>query len=197
MDRRPPLTHQTPRSADRIRMSLRIGRYQEKPATCRDYDPRFSEVARLVASLIHSEYPFITVEHIGSTAVEGCRGKGIIDLMALYPDDQWEQARAAIDSLGFQRQTTRDPFPEDRPMRVGSIEYDGDMLLLHVHVIAQSAEEARVLLSFRDRLRQDAALRAAYTACKEEIISSGITDSVDYSIAKGEFINRALSGANC
>jgi len=57
-----------------------IGRYHHPVAVCRDYDPRTPEVAQLVRELIVSQQPTVSVEHIGSTAVEGCAGKGIIDL---------------------------------------------------------------------------------------------------------------------
>lgn len=158
-----------------------IGPYSENEAACLDYDPRFVEVALLLADLIQSRAR-VTVEHIGSTSVEGCKGKGIIDLMVHYPEGLLEEAKAALDRLGFQRQRSRDPFPEDRPMRVGSIEYDGDTFRIHAHAIAHSSPEVQELRSFRDRLRLDAALREAYVARKREIISAGVTDPVDYSL---------------
>src|ERR1041384_8410236 len=98
-----------------------IGQYQQLPAACRDYDPRSAEVAEQISRMILAQLPSLTVEHIGSTAIPGCAGKGIIDLMILYPDGQLEAAKATLDALGFQRQTSRDPFPGDRPMRVGGV----------------------------------------------------------------------------
>src|SRR5438132_646698 len=90
-----------------------IGPYQQLPAACQDYDPRSVEVAEQIGQMILAQLPSLTVEHIGSTAVPGCAGKGIIDLMILYSDGQLEAAKAVLDVLGFQRQTNRDPFPED------------------------------------------------------------------------------------
>src|SRR4029077_2558800 len=159
---------------------------------CGDYDPRTGDVARKIATLIESHLPGVIVEHIGSTSVPGCAGKGIVDLMLLYPDGQLAAARDILDAMGFQRQTSRDPFPEERPMRIGSIVYDGTTFLLHVHVIAASSPEARELRRFRDRLRADPDLVASYVAPKRAILASGVTDSVDYCIRKGEFIQQAL-----
>jgi GrpB-like predicted nucleotidyltransferase (UPF0157 family)/mannose-6-phosphate isomerase-like protein (cupin superfamily) len=136
------------------------------------------------------------VEHIGSTAVPDCAGKGIVDLMLLYPDGGLESARDTLDRLSFQRQTTRDPFPEDRPMRTGCIVHDGTTFYLHVHVIAASSPEAATLRSFRDRLRSEPGLVVAYVAMKRAIIAEGCTDSVDYSIRKGEFIMQRSEGNN-
>lgn len=145
-----------------------------------------------VADMIQSHLPGVVVEHIGSTAVPGCAGKGIVDLMLLYPESQLAAARDVLAALGFQRQTTRDPFPEERPMRTGSLEYAGTTFLLHVHVIGAFAPEVEALRSFRDRLRADPSLVAAYIATKQAIIATGCTDAVDYSIRKGEFVRHAL-----
>src|SRR5262249_25679033 len=139
-----------------------------------------------------SHLPGVTVEHIGSTSVPGCAGKGIVDLMLLYPERQLAAARDVLDALGFQRQTTRDPFPEDRPMRTGSMVYDGMTFLLHLHVIAAGSPEVEELRRFRDRLRADPDLVASYIAAKKAILASGVTDSVDYCLRKGQFVQQAL-----
>jgi GrpB-like predicted nucleotidyltransferase (UPF0157 family)/mannose-6-phosphate isomerase-like protein (cupin superfamily) len=128
------------------------------------------------------------VEHIGSTAVPGCAGKGIVDLMILYPPGQLAEVRDMLDLLGFQRQTGRDPFPEERPMRVGSVKYDGCRFQLHAHVIVSDSHEARELRAFRERLRREPALLEKYVALKRQLIGAGITDRLDYCIRKGEFI---------
>ena len=170
-----------------------IGLYRSLPAACRDYDPRSTEVAGQIGKMILAQLPSLTVEHIGSTAIPGCAGKGIIDLMILYPDGQLEAAKATLDALGFQRQTSRDPFPEDRPMRVGAMEYQGTTFQLHAHVIAASSSEASTLCAFRDQLRANPELRADYVVRKREIIAAGMTDSVDYCLAKGEFITQVVT----
>jgi GrpB-like predicted nucleotidyltransferase (UPF0157 family)/mannose-6-phosphate isomerase-like protein (cupin superfamily) len=132
------------------------------------------------------------VEHVGSTAVPGCAGKGIVDLMALYGPGRLAEVRDGLDALGFQRQTGRDPFPEERPMRIGSIAYDGVRFQLHAHVIAHDSPEVLELRTFRDRLRVDPALLARYVAVKEKIIREGITDRLEYTLRKGEFIAETL-----
>jgi putative acetyltransferase len=172
-----------------------IGPYEKQQAVCQGYDPRAVEVAQRVAASIRSHLPDVFVEHIGSTSIPGCGGKGIVDLMMLYPDGQLAAARDVLDALGFQRQTTRDPFPEDRPMRIGSVVHGGKPFLLHVHVIASTSPEAEELRRFRDRLRANPDLAASYVAAKKAILASGVTDSVDYCIRKGEFVELALRGS--
>lgn len=172
-----------------------IGLYRQCDAACHDYDPRAPRVAARVAELINALAPELVVEHIGSTAVPGLGGKGVIDLMVLYEANGLERAKAVLDQLGFQRQSTRDPFPESRPMRLGAIEFDGETFRLHAHVIGGDDEEAGALRGFRDRLRRDAQLRAAYVERKRAILDAGITDSVAYSYAKHDFIQSAIDPA--
>jgi GrpB-like predicted nucleotidyltransferase (UPF0157 family) len=169
-----------------------IGPYERRPAACHEHDPTAAAVARRVAALIEPHLPGAVVEHVGSTSVPGCAGKGVVDLMLLYPEGQLGTARDLLDALGFQRQTGRDPFPEERPMRTGSLGHDGTTFRLHVHVLAAGSPEVAEFRSFRDRLRADPGLVAAYVAAKRAILADGVTDSVDYAIRKGEFVSETL-----
>ena len=60
-----------------------IGSYANRPAVCLDYDRRAAEVARLLAALVGEHLPQVCVEHVGSTSVPGCAGKGIVPLYDL------------------------------------------------------------------------------------------------------------------
>jgi GrpB-like predicted nucleotidyltransferase (UPF0157 family) len=168
--------------------------YEPRPVVYRRWDPRAPEVAGRVAALITAAMPDAKVEHFGSTAVPGCAGKGTVDLLLIYPAGRLAAARDVLDALGFQRQPGPDPWPEERPMRVGAIEHGGDLFRLHVHVVAAGSAEAVWDLTFRDRLRADPALVASYGACKQEIIAAGVTDGNDYARAKEPFIDRAMDG---
>jgi GrpB-like predicted nucleotidyltransferase (UPF0157 family) len=169
-----------------------VGRYVSRPAACRDYDPRAAEVARQITALVHSYLPHAHAEHIGSTAVPGCAGKGIVDLMIPVPDGELENVLQLLDRLGFQQQTGPDPFPEDRPMRTGSWSYDGETFMLHIHVIPASSPEVDQMRFFRACLRADPELVLAYVAWKREIVASGVTDTAEYSRLKGEFLKAIL-----
>jgi len=49
-----------------------------------------------------------------------------------------------------------------------------------------------MLRTFRDRLRTDLCLVAAYVAQKQEIVAAGIIDSVEYAMTKGPFVEKVL-----
>jgi len=169
-----------------------IAAYENRPAVCQEHDPRAATVARLVDALVSGHLPRICVEHVGSTAVPGCAGTGIVDLMIPVPDGEMESVKGLLDRLGFQRQASRGLFPEDRPMHVGAWDYEGETFLLHIHAIPADSAEVEEMRFFRTCLRADSELLKLYVARKREIIASGVTESLDYCRAKGEFITEVL-----
>jgi GrpB-like predicted nucleotidyltransferase (UPF0157 family) len=171
-----------------------IGQYPDTPVlACYPYDARAATVAREVGALIVKALPDVVVEHVGSTAIPGCDGKGIVDLMVMYPAGRLEAVKQHLDALGFQRQVLGRLFPEERPMRVGSVVHQDALFRIHAHVVAAESPEVANFREFRDRLSADPELVAAYVARKREIIASGVDVPLDYTMLKGGFIDAILS----
>lgn len=168
-------------------------RYEDPAAAFRPYDPRCPAVAQRVIDLIRRRMPEAQVEHVGSTAIPGCAGKGVTDLMLLYPPGHLAEARDTLDGLGFQRHDLPAAFSEERPVRIGTIAHDGETFRLHVHVIAADAPEAEEQRRFRDRLREDPALVAEYVARKRAVLAGGVADANEYNQGKEAFIQGVLS----
>jgi GrpB-like predicted nucleotidyltransferase (UPF0157 family) len=179
--------------AGEFKRRLKIARYAPKAVEYLPYNSQARQVAKLVGDLITDAGSDLVVEHIGSTSVPGCWGKGIVDLLVMYAPGGLEAARGTLDRLGFQRQADPDPFPESRPMRVGSVDHLSRLYRIHAHVLKNASGEARDLIKFRDLLRSEEGLRRAYEAEKRMILARGITRGSEYSNAKGEFIRRALA----
>ncbi|MSP40544.1 MAG: hypothetical protein EXR70_18815 [Deltaproteobacteria bacterium] len=171
---------------------MEIGYYTEVEVHYTHHDFAARHVAASLAEMIVSACFDVEVEHIGSTAVTGCAGKGIVDLLVLYPSGSQKAAREGLDQLGFQRHSGADSFPESRPMRVGVVEHLGRLYRIHVHVVEAGSREARDMARFRDILRESAVLRRAYEMEKCRILAQGISNGAEYADAKGEFIRRVL-----
>ncbi len=173
-------------------MPLEILPYPTLPASYGEYDPRVADAAAALLDHLGSEGQ-IRAEHVGSTSVPGLGGKGILDLLVVFETaEDRERIKRELARLGFQPQKSRDPFPEDRPMRVGAMEWAGQRYRIHVHVVPADSTEPEELRRFRDELRHDPAMRDAYVAEKARILAAGLTDSLDYAVAKGEFVQAAL-----
>ena len=171
-----------------------VGKYLYSSARLVAPEPRTADAALAVAGAVAALEPRLRIEHVGSTAVPDLPGKGIVDLMLVYPEGLLERARTVLDGLGFQRQEFGNPFPEERPMRVGTVTVGGAELKVHVHVICETSPEAAELLRFRDTLRADPDLRRDYVARKRQLIEAGITESPQYAESKGSFIRAVLEG---
>ncbi len=147
-------------------------------------------MAARVIELIRGVWPGLEVEHIGSTAVPGLPGKGIIDLGTEVDAADIPEITEAMYGLGFGPQPGPNPWPPTRPMHVGSIRHDGVEYRIHFHVHPRGTDDLRKDLRFRDALRADPALRDAYAAIKQGIVgpSGEPVEAVRYQAEKGDWI---------
>src|SRR5512141_2748467 len=129
-----------------------IGPYERRTAEVHEWDPRTEEVARRIGALVRERRPDLAVEHIGSTAVPGLPGKGIVDLSIETDPADIPGVVAMLYELGFQAQPGPDPWPPTRPMPVGSLDLDGARFRLHLHVQPIGGDFPRDI-AFRDLLR--------------------------------------------
>jgi GrpB-like predicted nucleotidyltransferase (UPF0157 family) len=77
-------------------------------------------------------------------------------------------------------------------MRIGRVEEQGKSYCIHVHVIARGSDEHQELVWFREKLRSNVELTSQYEARKRAILTSGVTDPIDYCHAKSAFITDLL-----
>jgi 5-(carboxyamino)imidazole ribonucleotide synthase len=164
-----------------------IGPYERLSAEVHEWDPRTVEVAARVAELVRERRPDLAVEHIGSTAVRGLPGKGIVDLSIETTPDDIPGVVAMLYDLGFGPQPGPDPWPPTRPMPVGSLELDGVRYRIHLHVQPSGGDFARDI-AFRDALRNDPALRSQYEGLKRGITSGGAVEGLRYTHSKTRWI---------
>jgi 5-(carboxyamino)imidazole ribonucleotide synthase len=165
----------------------RIGPYERKPATVVPWDPRTTVVADGVKALVAERRPDLVVEHIGSTSVPGLPGKGVVDLVIATEPADVPGLTALLFGLGFGPQPGPDPFPPTRPMLVGTMVVDDATFRIHLHVQPGGDELARDL-AFRDALRADPELAAAYAELKSEIVAGGYQQGLDYTYRKQAWI---------
>ena len=168
-----------------------IGRYRRVPVEVYQADPQAPEVARRLIALIATKWPGAPAEHVGSSAVPGLAGKGIIDLLlAANPADIPAITQALLE-LGFQLQVPA-AFPASRPMLWGTFRYGATDYRVHVHVVPAASPEVAAMRGFRDALRADPLLRRRYAALKRRIVAGGPVDPIAFTRAKHDWIVAAL-----
>lgn len=164
-----------------------IGPYERLQAEVHEWDPKTVEVAARVAELVAEHRPDLTVEHIGSTAVPGLPGKGIVDLSIETEPADIPSVVSMLYDLGFGPQPGPDPWPPTRPMPVGSLEIDGERYRIHLHVQPLGGDYQRDL-AFRDALRNDPELRSQYEGLKRGITDAGPVEGLRYTHSKTAWI---------
>ena len=120
------------------------------------------------------------VEHVGSTAVPGLVAKPIIDLAAGVGDARPEAVRQPLERLGYLYRGDAGErgglvfVLEDRPRH----------RVAHVHVVEYGGSQWRRYLAFRDLLRSEASVRAAYARLKIGLARTFPNDRKAYTDAK-------------
>lgn len=168
-------------------------RYEDPSDGFRPYDSRFPAVASDVIALIQERLPDAVVEHVGSSAIPECAGKGVVDLMVLYEPGGLEMSRQVLEEMGLRRHTGPKAHPIERPVLIGAIDHDGEPFRLHVHVIPEESPEVADQLHFRDVLRAHPDLVAEYVAVKRGALAQGVSDSHAYNDLKDPFIKRVMA----
>ena len=169
------------------RPDLTILRYERREAHIRPWDPRSAEVASSIGAMIQRRLPDVAVEHIGSTAVPGLPGKGIVDLSMEVAAGRIPSIVEVLLGLGFQPQPGPDPWPPTRPMLVGAVELEGEEIRIPLHVQPTGGDMPRDL-AFRDALRNDPELKRQYTELKTAITGGAAIDGFRYTHSKTTWI---------
>lgn len=155
------------------------------------YDPEWpvraaAEIARVTDAL----GPWLThgVHHVGSTSVPGLAAKPILDLVAGVGD--LDGARGAPLDADWRF------VPIDRdgnPWRRLFVKVNGDRRVAHLHLVIGTSPPFAMMLGFRDRLRGDPDLVAAYEALKQDLAVRYRDQREAYTLAKAGFIANALA----
>ena len=157
-----------------------------------EYDPawpaRFEAEANRVAGALGERAR--AIEHVGSTAVPGLSGKPVLDVAVAVAHIQAANACVApLEALGYEY---RGAYGED-PRRRYYVHHASGRRVAQLHLYILPARGWDEQLAFRDALRADARLAAAYAAEKRRVAEAVGWDKRAYSLAKDPFIQRVLA----
>lgn len=166
-----------------------------------EYQPTWpAEFESIKAELVHDlnlrNISYLSIEHIGSTAVAGMIGKLVIDVMIVIPAadfntgtlGQFEEALSwgekqsgyhYIGNGGVQDRWSFKLGPGIEPVR-------------HVYVCSEGSLPMRNYLALRDTLRDDPELREEYGKVKLELALSQYHNIMQYATLKNDIIRKIL-----
>lgn len=149
-----------------------------------DFSRVFSIAKRKIGQILLSA----EIHHIGSTAVPGLGGKGIIDVLVAVPN--WKNKASAVKSLKNLGYTHIHKEENERIFlsRVGQTQA-GD---IHIHLTHTNSAEYHNLLSFLNLLLTNPAIAKEYGSRKEVWLKQAKGDRKIYGQLKSVWINKML-----
>jgi len=129
------------------------------------------------------------VEHVGSTAVPGLARKPVLDIAIAVADaDAAGRCVAPLQRLGYEH---RGAHGDDSRRRYYVRDVDGQRAV-QIHLYVRPAPAWDDKLAFRDALRANPELAAAYAAEKWRVAKLVAWDKASYAITKGAFVEAVL-----
>jgi GrpB-like predicted nucleotidyltransferase (UPF0157 family) len=122
------------------------------------------------------------LEHVGSTAVPGLAAKPVIDLQAPVADLRAADAIAGVVAPHHWHQVP--PELDQRPYRRFFVKVLDGQRVAHLHVMTTGSSRWHQQLAFRNALRADPALVAAYARLKRQLAHDHPDDREAYTAGK-------------
>ncbi len=133
------------------------------------------------------------VHHIGSTAVLGLGGKGIIDIIIVVQESALNRARRLLEQSGFLYDHT---FEKKRAFFTKyKIDRKGKPRLVHLHLTFFGSGEKELALAFRDHLKSNKKDRANYIKIKKIAAKKHSHSPKEYRKYKNKHIKKILKNA--
>lgn len=151
----------------------------------------FEEIKQFISKLIPHK---IEVEHIGSTAVSGLGGKGIIDVLIITKPERMQKTVELLESKGYKHNPSADVIPE-RLFVSGPYKYKEKELHIHLHITFFGSKEHKDKILFRDYLRQHTKETETYFRLKKQWSREAGSDAAKYTELKSSYINMILNKA--
>ena len=155
---------------------------------CQKFPKIFEREKKKISKAINNR----DIHHIGSTAVSGLGGKGIIDI--LIGIKNWKEIKKVIKKLkniGFKhihpKEKGRIFLSKHRESRPGDV---------HIHIVKNDSKQYRELLAFRDYLRKNKREIKKLFKLKLEWLKKAKGDRFKYNKLKEKYIKEILNKVN-
>ena len=153
--------------------------------------PKLAEAEIKAIKTIADHLSFVSIDHMGSTAVPGLSSKPIIDLLITVESiEQADRWIAPLESLGYLYWKDN---PDKTHLRLfKGMPPFGEARTHHVHIVEAGNDTIEHRILFRDILRGDKKVRADYQSLKLKLSETCAMDREVYTDSKGEFIKSVL-----
>jgi len=172
-----------------------VGENRDLAVRILPYDSKAPEIFEEIRRFICDVIPYqVEVEHIGSTAVPGLGGKGIIDILIITKKEYMQSIVEILESKGY-KYNPQGGTPPERLFVSGPYKYHGKELHIHIHITFFGSKEHRDKLLFRDYLRKHPDEAKRYYELKKQWSKEAGPDGSKYTELKTQYIEEILEKA--
>jgi len=156
------------------------------------YDPSYNDIfnkeCEKIAKFLDGDY---LIEHIGSTAVPGTDGKGVVDIIIAL--NNLEEMISAILILKKHYNFTEDKVDRDTRIFMTSSKKESGEGDIHLHLVLKASDDFIDAILFRDYLIHHDDARQAYVDLKYDIQKNITNDRAEYTKHKVDFIHKIIA----
>lgn len=143
------------------------------------YSEIFPELFKKEKERIAQALTTAQIEHVGSTAVPGLSGKGIIDIAIAINQEDMAWASDQLQALGYEYRPGFST-PDRLYFIIFLTDPLGEKRRYHVHLTYPESSEWKDLLGFRDYLRNHPKEAQEYAEMKKRAVSEAQNDGEKY-----------------
>lgn len=156
----------------------------------KDYPLLFLKEKRKLMKILPKE---AIIEHIGSTAIPGLGGKGMIDITIVVPKNKINLCMKKLQNKGF---IYKPKSPDNqRKYLEKRIIYNQIERRVHLHLTYKNSQIYRNFILFRDYLRKNKKIAEEYANVKKKALIYAKGNGKLYLIYKQKFINKIINRA--
>jgi GrpB-like predicted nucleotidyltransferase (UPF0157 family) len=129
------------------------------------------------------------IEHVGSTAVPGLGGKGIIDIMIAAREERVRYVAKQLQELGYELRE-RGSRPDKLFFKMALPDEEEGMRTYHLHLTSFGSEAWNEVIAFRDHLRTHPEEMEKYAELKKRAVLEAKEDGEKYRELKEPFFKQ-------
>lgn len=165
------------------RETVKVIEYQQK------WGLVFEQTKKEIIQSITNEK--LEIEHIGSTSIENLASKPIIDILIgieNLTDESINRIIPKMKEISIEYRGNR----EEAGGHLFIKKLENEIITHHIHVVKKDDKQWKNYLKFRDKLRENVALRIEYEKLKLSLAKKYPDNRKLYTKSKAEFIKRII-----
>ena len=157
----------------------------------RRYSSEYQKFYKLEKMRLRKVLKSAKIEHVGSTALAGLGGKGILDILIGVPKNKIRKIKEKLEDAGYEfRKSAGTP---DRLFFRKDYSYKKSKRRVHLHLTAVNSKDWKDLISFRDYLKRHPEAVQQYEHIKKEAVRKAHGEGEIYRKHKQKFIKYILN----